>query len=47
MPGYLHDGLLLYLNELVDWDSYFRYQKGEDVDVEAERAALIGVLVQI
>ena len=44
MAGYLHNGLLVYLNELVDWDSYFRYRKGEDVDVEAETAALIGVL---
>ena len=44
MSGYLHDGILLYLQEMVDWDGYFRYRKGEDCDVESERAALIGVL---
>ncbi len=44
MAGYLHDGLLIYLGELVDWGTYFRQRKGDDVDVEAERAALIGVL---
>ncbi|MFQ5512879.1 MAG: acyl-CoA dehydrogenase family protein [Myxococcota bacterium] len=44
MADYLHEGLRLYLDELVDWAGYFRYRKGEDVDVEAERAALLGVL---
>ncbi len=44
MAGYLHDGVLLYMNQLVDWDSYFRMRKGDDVDVEAERAALVAVL---
>jgi alkylation response protein AidB-like acyl-CoA dehydrogenase len=44
MAGYLHDGLLIYLKDLVDWETYFRYRKGDDVDVEAESAALIGVL---
>jgi len=29
---------------MVDWEAYYRYRKGDDVDVEAERAALIGVL---
>jgi alkylation response protein AidB-like acyl-CoA dehydrogenase len=44
MAGYVHDGLLVYLNRLVDWDSYFQLRKGEGVDVEAERSALVGVL---
>ena len=44
MAAYLHDGVLLYLNQLVDWQSYYRLRKGDDVDVEAERAALLGVL---
>ncbi|MCP4003362.1 MAG: hypothetical protein GY725_04125 [bacterium] len=44
MSGYLHDGILQYFDELIDWDSYFQYRKGDDVDLEAERAALIGVL---
>ena len=44
MAGYLHDGVLLYMNQLVDWDSYFRMRTGDDVDVEAERAALVEVL---
>lgn len=42
--GYLHDGILIYLKEMVDWEAYYRHRKGDDVDVEAERAALIGVL---
>jgi alkylation response protein AidB-like acyl-CoA dehydrogenase len=29
---------------MVDWEAYYRHRKGDDVDVEAERAALIGVL---
>jgi alkylation response protein AidB-like acyl-CoA dehydrogenase len=44
MAGYVHEGILLYLQHLVDWDSYYRMRKGEDVDVESERAALLGVL---
>lgn len=44
MATYLHDGILLYLNQLVDWQSYYRLRKGDDVDVEAERGALLGVL---
>ncbi len=44
MSGYLHDGILLYVNRLIDWDSYFRYRRGDDADIDAERAALVGVL---
>ncbi|MCZ6782936.1 MAG: acyl-CoA dehydrogenase family protein [Proteobacteria bacterium] len=44
MSSYLGGGVLLYVRELVDWDRYFRLRKGEDVDVEAEKAALVGVL---
>ncbi len=44
MASYLHDGILVYLEGLVDWDQYFRQRKGDGVDVEAERAALRGVL---
>ena len=44
MADYVHDGILVYLRQLVDWDSYFRMRKGADVDVEAERAALVAVL---
>ncbi len=44
MADYVHDGILVYLRHLVDWDSYFRMRKGADVDVEAERAALVDVL---
>ena len=40
MADYLHDGILLYLRDLVDWDGYYRLRRGDDVDVEAERAAL-------
>jgi alkylation response protein AidB-like acyl-CoA dehydrogenase len=44
MSDYMHDGILLYLREMVDWDTYFRYRKGEDCDTEAERDALVAVL---
>jgi alkylation response protein AidB-like acyl-CoA dehydrogenase len=44
MPGYLSDGVLIYLKQMVDWDSYFHHLKGDGVDVESERDALIGVL---
>jgi alkylation response protein AidB-like acyl-CoA dehydrogenase len=44
MAGYLSDATLLYLNHLIDWDFYFRLRKGDDVDVEAEKAALLEVL---
>jgi hypothetical protein len=42
MAAYLHDGIALYLDRLYDWDDYFRLRKGDDVDVDAERAALVG-----
>ena len=44
MAAYLHDGMVLYLNRLIDWESYYRLRKGDHVDVESERAALLGVL---
>jgi len=42
--SYLNDGILLYVNELIDWESYYHWGKGPDVDVDAERAALVEVL---
>ncbi len=42
--SYLSDGILVYLNELADWDAYFEHYKGGDVDTQAERQALLGVL---
>jgi len=44
MADYLHDGVLLYLNQMVDWDSYFHMRKGDDADAVSEREALEGVL---
>ncbi len=44
MSDYLHSGISLYLDQLVDWDSYFRLKKGEDVDVQSECEALQTVL---
>jgi alkylation response protein AidB-like acyl-CoA dehydrogenase len=38
------DAALLYLQELIDWESYFRWRKGEASDVELDRAALREVL---
>jgi alkylation response protein AidB-like acyl-CoA dehydrogenase len=44
MSSYLHDGILLYLERIADWESYFNFTKGEDSDIEGERDALRGVL---
>ncbi len=44
MASYLSDGIRVYVEKLIDWDSYFRLKKGEDVDVEAEKGAILGVL---
>ncbi len=44
MAAYLNDAMLLYLDKLVDWESYFRFRRGEDADVDAEREALRSVL---
>jgi len=44
MSGYLSDAILLYVNHLIDWESYYRWSRGPDADVDAERAALVEVL---
>ncbi len=42
--SYLHDGILLYLDHLADWDAYYSFAKDGSVDVASEREALRGVL---
>ena len=44
MSEYMGDAVLLYLQELIDWESYFNWRKGEASDVEVDRAALKDVL---
>ena len=44
MSAYMGDAVLLYLQELIDWESYFNWRKGESSDVEIDRAALQEVL---
>jgi alkylation response protein AidB-like acyl-CoA dehydrogenase len=44
MSAYLNDAVLLYVNQLIDWDSYYHWRKGPQVDVDAERSALVEVL---
>jgi len=44
MSGYLGDAVLLYLQELIDWESFFSWSKGEASDVEVDRSALREVL---
>ena len=44
MSGYLTDVVRLYVNELIDWDSYYAWSRGGEVDVDAERAALMEIL---
>jgi alkylation response protein AidB-like acyl-CoA dehydrogenase len=44
MSAFMSDVVLLYLQELIDWQSYFDWRKGEAGDVELDRAALRDVL---
>lgn len=44
MSAYLGDAVLLYLQELIDWEAYFTWKKGDAGDFEADRAALREVL---
>lgn len=44
MGAYLGDAVLLYLHELIDWESYFSWRKGEEGDIDVDRAALREVL---
>ena len=44
MSAYMGDAVLLYLRELIDWESYFNWRKGETSDLEIDRAALQEVL---
>ena len=44
MSEYMGDAVLLYLQELIDWEAYFNWRKGEASDVEVDRAALQEVL---
>jgi alkylation response protein AidB-like acyl-CoA dehydrogenase len=44
MSAYMGDAVLLYLQELIDWESYFNWRKGESSDVDSERSALQEVL---
>jgi alkylation response protein AidB-like acyl-CoA dehydrogenase len=41
---YLNPAMLLYLTRLLDWDTYLSRRKGPDVDVRAEREALLEVV---
>lgn len=44
MRAYLSDVVLLYLDELIDWESYFHWRRGEHADAEIDRAAMREVL---
>ena len=44
MSGYLNEGILLYVNQLIDWENFYQWSQGSDVDVDAERAALVEIL---
>jgi len=44
MSEYMGDAVLLYLQELIDWEAYFNWRKGEASDVDVDRAALQEVL---
>jgi len=44
MSGYLNDVVRLYLDELIDWETYYAWRRGEGGDLDAERGALTEVL---
>jgi hypothetical protein len=44
MSGYLNDVVRLYLDELIDWETYYAWRRGESGDLDAERGALAEVL---
>ena len=44
MTAYANDVVALYLRELIDWESYFAWRRGEGFDLAAERAALSEVI---
>ncbi|MEE3332105.1 MAG: acyl-CoA dehydrogenase family protein [Myxococcota bacterium] len=44
MSRYLNEVVRTYMNELIDWETQLRLRKGADVDVDAEKAALLEVL---
>lgn len=44
MSAYLGDAVRLYMQELIDWESYYLWRKGETSEVDLERAALNEVL---
>ena len=44
MPSYLTDGVLLYIDQLIDWEGFLRWRKGDGADPDAERAAYREVL---
>ena len=44
MRAYMGDVVRLYLRQLIDWESYFAWRKGEQGDIDVDRAALEEVL---
>ncbi|MFK7896030.1 MAG: acyl-CoA dehydrogenase family protein [Myxococcota bacterium] len=44
MSAYMGDAVRLYLQELIDWESYFNWKKGDASDLDVDRAALQEVL---
>ena len=44
MRAYLSDVVLLYLDELIDWDGYFNWRRGEAGDAAVDRATLREIL---
>ncbi|MCA9509907.1 MAG: acyl-CoA dehydrogenase family protein [Myxococcales bacterium] len=44
MGSYLNDIVRTYMDHMIDWESMLRLRKGDDVDVAAEKAALVEVL---
>ena len=44
MPDYLGSGRRLYIDQLIDWETYFQLRDGHHADLEAEVGAYITIL---
>jgi len=44
MSGYMNEVIRLYLDELIDWETYFAWRRGPDADVGQETNALAEIL---
>ena len=47
MRAYLSDVVLLYLDELIDWESYFNWRRGEASDLDVANLATVATIEKL